>query len=143
MARAYFASIIATILASALLYLNASMHVFPAANLLVLIEAFNARFGLPDTDRAAWVTHLILGVVVFGLLFAVLRPILPGRGTVTGLWFGGLIWLLMMVTFMPLTGNEIFARNLGTAVAAMALGFNLLYGAVLGMCYTAFGLGED
>lgn len=143
MARAIFASMIATFLASVLLYLNARMQIFPAANLIDLVETFNARFGLPDTERAAWLTHLIFGVVVFGLLFAVLQPILPGGGTVQGLWFGGITWLAMMVSFMPLAQHEIFARDLGPAVAVAALGYNLVYGAVLGMCYSAFGMGED
>lgn len=143
MARAFFASTIATILASALVYLNATMHLLPAADLISILEVFNQRIGLNDTSRAAWVLHLILGIAVFGFLFALLRPILPGHGTVQGLVYGAILWLAMMVAFMPLAQHEMFARDLGPEVAAIALGFNLIYGAVLGMCYAAFGLGDD
>lgn len=139
MARAIFASIVATLVASALIYLNARVPLFTGSDFLVLVEAFNARIGLSSTERGAWVTHILLGTFVFGMIFAFLRPILPGRGSFQGLWFGGILWLAMMVSFMPLAGHQIFGQDLGPVFTAASLVFSLIYGAVLGMSYAAFG----
>lgn len=139
MARAIFASIIATLVATAFVYLNIRMSLLPRAELLTYIETFNARLGLPGTEQSAWVMHIILGTLIFGLLFAVLQPILPGRGTVQGMWFGALTWLAMMLCFVPLTQHEIFGRDIGIIFAPVMLVYNLIYGAVLGMSFSAFG----
>ena len=139
MARAVFASIVATLVASALIYLNGIVPLFEGSDFLELVEAFNARIGLSSTERGAWVTHILLGSFIFGLLYALIRPILPGTGTVQGLWYGAILWLTMMVSFMPLAGHEIFGQDIGLLFAGAMLAFNLIYGAVLGMSYAAFG----
>lgn len=142
MARAIFASIVATMVASALIYLNARVPLFKGSDFLIFVEAFNERVGLSSTSRGAWVTHILLGSFVFGLIYALIRPILPGTGTVQGLWFGAILWLTMMVSFMPLAGHAIFAQDVGPVFALAMLAFNLIYGAILGMSYAAFGRDE-
>lgn len=142
MARALFAGIIATAIISALVYANATLGFLPEFDLLAEIGDFNARLGLPTTAQAAWATHAIIGSVVYGALFALLEPILPGGSMTEGLTFGLLAWLAMMVTFMPLAGNAIFAQNLPYTVAAATLGFHAVYGAVLGISYAALGESE-
>ncbi|GAB5374685.1 MAG: hypothetical protein AcusKO_11470 [Acuticoccus sp.] len=129
--------------ATALVYINDRMSLLPTSDLLIYIEVFNARLGLPGTAQSAWVMHLLLGVIIFGLSFAVLQPILPGRGTVQGIWFGVILWLAMMLVFVPLTQHEIFGRDLGGGFAAVMLAYNLVYGAVLGMSYAAFGPADE
>jgi len=137
MMRAIFAGLIATAVISAGVYADERMGLVPGVSLLSDIEAFNGRVGLPITLQAVWVTHALIGSVLYGIAFALIEPILPGRSATAGLWFGVVTWLAMMVSFMPLAGHEIFARDLGLAVAAIALGVHLLYGLILGMTYSA------
>ncbi|MEO1103436.1 MAG: DUF6789 family protein [Pseudomonadota bacterium] len=143
MARALFASMIATAVVSILMYLNVRMDFMPAFDILVDIARFNERLGLPFTTQAVWVTHGIIGVVVLGSVFAIIEPVLPGRGAVQGMWFGVVTWLAMMVAFMPLAQHEIFAQDLGAAFIAFAFALNLVYGAILGMTYFAITSYDD
>ena len=139
MARAFFAGLIATALAGALLYANARMGVLPQIDLMAQIKAFNVRIGLPATGQAGWATHGVLGVGIFAVAFALIEPVLPGTGWIAGIVFGLLIWLAMMLSFMPLAGHEVLAQDLGTTAVAATLGFNLLYGIVFGLSYAALG----
>lgn len=135
MGRALFAGVIATAIVSALIYVNVSMGFVPQLDMLAEIAAFNARVGLPSTETAVWITHCVMGIVVYAIAFALLEPILPGRGFGAGLFFGVVTFLVMMVSFMPLAGRELFAQDLGPAAIAAALGLNLVYGGVLGGTY--------
>lgn len=137
MARALFAGIIATAIVSALVYVNVALGFVPQFDMLAEIRAFNRRVGLPVSAEAVWLTHAVIGIVVYGLAFAVLEPILPGRGATAGMAFGVIAWLAMMVTFMPLAGRALFAQDLGGVVIVASLALHLVYGAVLGVSYAA------
>lgn len=142
MTRALLAGAIATAIVSALVYANAQLGFLPAFDLLAEIADFNRRIGLPATEHAAWGTHAVIGILIYGLVFAVLQPILPGNGTIEGSIFGMLAWLAMMVTFMPLAGHEVFASSLPPEVVVATLCVHLVYGAVLGLGYAALGDGD-
>ncbi|MBJ3778735.1 DUF6789 family protein [Acuticoccus mangrovi] len=131
MARIFIAGIIATAIVSALMYVNVRMGFVPGFDMMAEIRAFDLRLGLPSTDRAVWFTHGIVGVVIYAVAYAVLQPILPGRGLVQGLFFGILTWLTMMAAVMPLAGHPMFARDLGIVFIGSALVINLVYGGVL------------
>lgn len=137
MARALLASLIATAIVSALLYVNVRLGFLPAFDLLREIAAFNARLGLPATPNALWIMHAFIGVIVWGAVFAVVRPILMGSGIVEGFVFGIITFLAMMGFFMPLAGREIFAQDLGLPFIGGSLAFNLVYGTVLGAAMSA------
>lgn len=137
MARAFFASVIATSIVAALMYVNVRMGFLPEVDILGDIRAFNARIGLPTTQQAVWATHAIIGIVIFGAAYALLEPIMPGRGFIAGLTFGLITWLAMMMSFMPLAGHAVFAQDLGPIVMIATLALHLVYGAVLGMSYAA------
>jgi len=139
MARAFFATLIATVAVTALMYMNVRLNLYPEFDILQDIEGFNARIGLPSTEQAVWVTHLLIGIVLYGVVFALIEPILPGRGIASGLWFGVITWLVMMLVFMPMSGHEIFALDLPPVFITMTLGLHLLYGGILGISWAAFG----
>ncbi|UOM33418.1 DUF6789 family protein [Acuticoccus sp. I52.16.1] len=143
MARAIFAAVIATLVAAGLIYLNGQMAALPPFPLLAEIQTFNARIGMPASDLAAWAAHAILGILVYGVIFALIQPILPGRGLGEGLVFGFITWLAMMVVFAPLTGHELFMRDLDPVLIALSLVFNLVYGAALGIAFAAAGGAGD
>jgi uncharacterized membrane protein YagU involved in acid resistance len=142
MVRGFFAGLVATAIVSALVYANGALGFLPEFDLLDEIGDFNARIGLPATTQAAWATHAILGIVVYGAIYTLVMPILPGGSTASGVAFGLLAWLAMMVTFMPLAGHDLFAQNLPWTVVGATLAFNLVYGVVLGLCFGALGDAE-
>ena len=72
-----------------------------------------------------WIGHFALGTVAWGIIYAALQASLPGTPVVKGLIFGALAWLAMMIFFMPLAGNGLFALH-------------LIYGAALGVAYAKF-----
>ncbi|ORE94461.1 DUF6789 family protein [Acuticoccus yangtzensis] len=139
MARAIFAALIATAVASALIFMNGQALDLPQVPLLADISSFNTRIGMPSGTEGVWASHVILGILVYGVIFALIQPILPGNGLVEGISFGILTWLVMMVVFAPLVGHELFMTDLDGRVMGMLAGLNLVYGAVLGVGYAAFG----
>lgn len=139
MARAIFAAVFATLAATGLIYLNGQAAGLPQFPLLSEIEVFNARIGLPQSAEGAWFAHAVLGVLVYGVIYALIQPILPGGALLEGIVFGIITWLAMMVVFAPLTGHELFMQDLPQVMVAMSFVFNVVYGAVLGLCFGAFG----
>ena len=137
MVRAFIASVVATAITSVLVYVNARMAFVPQLDFLSEIAAFNGRIGLPTTENGVWATHLAIGVLVYGVAFACLQPVLPGRGALAGLWFGALAFVAMMASFMPLAGRAIFATDLGGPAIAVLLALHLVYGLVVGVSYAA------
>lgn len=137
MVRALVASIIATAIVSAMIYVNMRIEVVPDVDVLAEIAAFNERLGFASTGEATWITHVIIGVLFWGVIYAAVSPILPGRGAPEGILFGVIAWLAMMVSFMPLAGREVFAQDLGPTFIAATLAMHLVYGAVLGISAAA------
>ncbi|MCL7419679.1 MAG: DUF1440 domain-containing protein [Methylobacter sp.] len=78
--------------------------------------------------------HILLGVVVFPLLYAVLLfRFLPGAPVVKGLLFGTGLWLLAATMVMPMAGAGFFMSEIGGIKAAMAaLMGHWVYGVLLG-----------
>src|SRR5206468_213540 len=72
---------------------------------------------------AAWMDHFIVGVLIWGLLFAVY----DGVATRPAHWLKGIIvgafaWLMMMVAFMPLAGAGFFGAKIGiTALVGLLI----------------------
>lgn len=91
--------------------------------------------GLPIAPLIGWVLHFGIGIVVWGTLFAVLYPRLPGSVLIRGVLFGIGAWILMMVIFLPIAGQGLFGISGGMAVPVMTLMLHLIYGAVLGLVF--------
>lgn len=137
MARAFFASMIATAIVSALLYANIQTNFLPDFDFLTEIQMLNERLGFPSTMQAAWITHAVVGVVVLGLMFAFIQPILPGSAAGEGLWFGIVTALLSFTVMMPLAGNAVFAQDQDVVFIAALIAFNLVYGLIIAVSFDA------
>jgi hypothetical protein len=125
------AGLIATIVTTLVLFAQQASGIVPDFNLLELIQA--AATG-PD-PVFAWIFHFVIGVVVWGGLFAVFSPHLPGPHWIRGLIFGTLIWLAMMLAFLPAAGLPVFALGMGAAIPMVTLAISLIFGVVLGESY--------
>jgi len=129
--RGMLAGLVATLVLSGILLLKANMELWPELNLIRLL----VNLGSIQTV-AAWMDHFIVGVVVWGLLFAAFDSLWESRAYwLKGLIFGVFAWLMMMILFMPLAKAGWFGTRIGPSAAIVTLGMHLIYGLVLGVVY--------
>jgi hypothetical protein len=105
--KGMIAGFVATLILSGLMLLNSTMDLMPQINIVRML----ANLATLSTT-AAWMDHFIVGVVIWGLLFAVY----DGVATRPAHWLKGIIvgvlaWLMMMVAFMPLAGAGFLREN--------------------------------
>jgi hypothetical protein len=82
-----------------------------------------------------WLTHLFVGTVIWGPIFAIVHDHISGPSWLRGLVFGIAAWLLVMLVIMPLSGAGLFAIGLGIATPSVTFIVHALYGALLGEIY--------
>ena len=130
------AGFIATVVLSILMIAKSSMGLMPQLNPIEdIVHVANVLTGVTLPLPLGWIGHFLLGTVVWGIIYAALQASLPGAPIVKGLVFGALAWLAMMIFFMPLAGNGLFALSLGPQAIVATLVLHLVYGAVLGVAY--------
>jgi hypothetical protein len=129
--RAMIAGFVATLVLSGVMLLKGSMGMWPELNLVRLL----VNLGSIQTV-AAWMDHFIIGVIIWGLLFAAFDTMWESRTYwLKGLIFGVFAWLVMMVAFMPLTKAGLFGVKIGPSAMYVTFGYHLIYGLVLGVTY--------
>ncbi len=129
--RGMVAGFVATVLLTALMVAKALTGFMPELNLAALLSGV-----MHAPIWVGWITHFLIGTVVWGGLFAVLAPRIPGSNcTIRGAIFGLGIWVLMMVVVLPLTGMGLFGGVYGAAAPAVTLALHLVYGVVLGFTF--------
>src|SRR6266705_3240836 len=134
--KGMIAGFVATLILSGLMLLNSTMDLMPQINIVRML----ANLATLSTT-AAWMDHFIVGVVIWGLLFAVY----DGVATRPAHWLKGIIvgvfaWLMMMVAFMPLAGAGFFGAKIGITAPVVLLIVHLIYGVVLGATYGLLGV---
>jgi hypothetical protein len=125
------AGLIATVIVTVIMQVKSSMGLWPELNLIQLLMNLGSI-----TLVQAWMDHFIIGVVVWGIFLATLDGAYSnGAYWLKGLIVGVVAWVIMMVAFMPLAKAGFFGSKLGPMGAIITLGYHLLYGLVLGVCY--------
>ena len=123
---------IASVVSSMILMIMTSIILVPEFN-FVLVEG--SIFGLAETALSAWIVYFVFGFI-WGYLYAVIEPSLPGEGAIfKGIIAGLLIWLAYMLILMPLAGTGLFLKQYGFKAAAIILVVDLAFGIVLGYFY--------
>jgi hypothetical protein len=90
----------------------------------------------PIPRLAGWLWHFFIGTVWWGILFSLLRPILPGlRCWVKGLSFGVGAGLLMLLMVMPLTAAGALGTDFNLLDSLMLVPLHMVYGVILGTVY--------
>jgi Na+/proline symporter len=130
------AGLVATLVLCGLMVLNSATELMPQINIIRWLTALGS-LSVPS----AWMDHFIVGVIIWGLLFAVYdgaasRP----APWLKGIIFGVFTWLMMMVTFMPLAGAGFFGAKVDISTLIGLLVLNLIFGAVLGVTYDLLGV---
>ena len=134
--KGMLAGFVATLVLTALMLLNSALDLIPQINFIRLLTTLGT-LSVPS----AWMDHFIVGVVVWGLLFAVYdgaaaRP----AHWLKGIIFGAFAWLMMMVAFMPLAGAGFFGSKIGITAPVGLLIVHFIYGVVLGATYGLLGV---
>src|SRR3954463_2199467 len=129
------AGLVATLVLSGLMVLNSATELMPQIHIIRWLTALGS-LSVPS----AWMDHFIVGVIIWGLLFAVYdgaasRP----EPWLKGIIFGVFSWLMMMATFMPLAGAGFFGAKIDISTHIGLFALNLIFGAVLGVTYGFLG----
>jgi len=98
--RGFVAGLIATGVLSAVLLIQASLGALPQVNMIAMLATLVSASML-----VGWIAHFVIGALLWGLLYALIYPRIPGRGPVAkALAFAVGAWLAMMILLLPATG---------------------------------------
>lgn len=131
--KGIIAGFIATLALSAIIVAFNSLGILPQLDIVAHID----RLG--SIQRvAAWIDHFIVGVLLWGPIFAGFDEAVANRPRwQKGLAFGVIAWVAMMLLFMPVVGGGLFGWRFGLMEPIGMLGLHLIYGVVLGLTFEA------
>jgi hypothetical protein len=131
--KGVIAGFVATVVLSMFMAMKSAM------GLMLELDTISMLSGMMHSGPAmGWMAHFMIGAILWGGLFALLAPKLPGGHLwLKGVVFGIGAWVVMMVAVMPMAGAGFFGMNLGMAAPVMTLMLHIIYGAVLGGVYAA------
>jgi hypothetical protein len=127
------AGLIATLAMLGLLLLVSATGLVPGLETVGALPGLDP--GAVSGPATGWLIHLLLGTVLWGSLFALLYPGLPGGSVMKGIVFSVVPWLVTMLVLMPAADAGLFALRLGLAVPVATLILHAIFGAVLGVVY--------
>ncbi|XKE44895.1 hypothetical protein LG302_16180 [Halomonas organivorans] len=135
--RGMLAGFVATLTISLIMILRLSAGIMTWYHPIEIMNlAAHDLLGTPDSLLVGWGIHFAVGTVIWGLLFALVVPYLPGRTpTRRGLEFGVVSWLVVMVTVFPLAGSGLFGLGFGLIAPISALLAHIIFGWVIGATY--------
>jgi len=132
-AQGVVAGFVATIVLSALMVIKSAMGIMPGLDVISMLSGM-----MGSAESLGWLAHFMIGSVLWGGLFAVVSPALPGESLwLKGVSFGVGAWLMMMIAVMPMAGAGFFGAKLGLAAPIMTLILHIIFGAILGGVYSA------
>lgn len=130
--KAMVAGLVATVVLSALMLMKSKMGVMPELDVIAMLSRMMGN----SPPAVGWITHFMIGAVVWGTLFAWLNPYIPGINYLTkGIAFGIAAWATMMIAVMPMAGAGLFGMRFGVMAPTMTLVLHVIFGAVLGGVY--------
>lgn len=127
------AGFVATVVLSAMMMAKAKMGVMPELDVIHMLAAM-----MGAGAAIGWLAHFMIGTLAWGGGFALINRHLPGSGALQkGIAFGIAAWLGMMLMVMPMAGAGLFGLGFGIAAPVMTLMLHVVFGAVLGLVYSA------
>jgi Family of unknown function (DUF6789) len=131
------AAAVATAAAAAILAGKNVLGILPDFDVMGMLTAFAGS----TWPGMGWVVFFVGGGIVLGVIFALLDAHVEattGAGEVVrGVFFGFLLWLIVMLIFMPVLGAGAFGMRFGVGAPIVCLAADLVYGLVLGAVYGA------
>ncbi len=140
-ARGIIGGFVATIVLSVVMMMKSVAGIFPAFNIIHLLTALaHAKLGLPLTPVTGWTAHLLIGTVLWGVLYPFCYPALPGkRATSKAMVFATTAWVAMMFVLMPWAGKGWFGLHFGPVLPLLALALHWIWGIVMGITFASIG----
>jgi len=129
--KGLIAGFVATVVLSALMVVKQMMGIMPELDVAAMLTSM---LSLPSV-AIGWLMHFMIGTIVWGVGYAVLRPYLPGGSIWSGVLFGTAAWLMMMIAIMPMAGAGLFGLNMGLMAPIMTFILHAIFGAVLGAVF--------
>ena len=141
--RGIAAGFVATCVLSALMVAGKGLPHFDTITLLDRIaRGLAIDTGLP-TPFDGWFWHFIVGSLVWGWIYAVMEPIVPGRSAWRkGVYFGLMVTLLVWFTVLPLAGAGAFGTRLSWIQPFVSLLQHLVYGIALALAFDRLPIGR-
>jgi hypothetical protein len=135
--RGIIAGLVATVV---LWVLKLSSGVMPQLETIRFLdrvaEAVASVTALPDPAMTGWLWHLLIGTLLWGTLFGIMLPVLPGRRPwIKGVVFGIITGMLTLLMVMPLAAAGYFGMGLTFWDPVISLVFHVIYGVTLGAVY--------
>lgn len=132
------AGFVATVVTSAFLIIGTRAELLarfdPVNELTTLVNKYDLG---PVTPEIGWAMLFVVGTVVLGILYALVRKALPRRPVAAGMVFGALVWCVEVVFVQPLIGVGLLARGVpaGLNDGLGALCLSLVFGVALAIVY--------
>ncbi|MEO5349717.1 MAG: hypothetical protein H7836_08735 [Magnetococcus sp. YQC-3] len=135
--RGIIAGLPATAVLSVLILSDSVLPQFAQASLINnLIEKVMEYQGITVFPYVGWILHFCIGTIVWGTIFGVVEPILPGRTwRRKGMAFGAGCAFVLLVAIIPIAGAGFFGMKLTLAGILVTIMQHLIYGFVLGDAY--------
>jgi hypothetical protein len=129
--KGLIAGFVATVVLSAVILLKTQLGIAPEHTVLFQLSK------LAGGVVGGWMDHFIIGVLVWGMLFAGFDSVMPPSVPywLKGIIFSMLAWVVAMVVFLPFVGMGFFGMKVGPLPAVLNLVQHLIYGVVLGVTY--------
>lgn len=137
LSRGIIAGLVATLVISMFMILRLSAGIMPWYNIVEIMNlTAQSLLGTPNSIVVGWIIHFVVGTLIWGTLFALWAPHLPGSSdTRRGLVFGLVAWLVVMITVFPLAGSGMFGMGFGLIAPISTLLGHIVFGLVLGATY--------
>lgn len=127
------AGLAATVVLSMLMVAKGMMGLMPDVDVIHMLAK-----QMGSGPAMGWVAHFMIGVVGYGIAYALVFSKLPfGGHALRGLTLGVAGWLAMMVMLMPMMGAGLFGLQMpsGVMVPVATLMLHVIFGLVLGLVF--------
>lgn len=132
------AGVVATAIVAGLVYLKQHFGVVPEFAMPHAADTL-----MNNKDIPGWAVHLILGVVVWPIIFAVFMDFFNGPYWIRGIVYSILVWVFMVAVILPLAGHGMFldkaieaGPGAGAHMMQVTLVLHIVYGFLLGLMFT-------
>jgi hypothetical protein len=130
------AGLAATVAVSLVIVLQQALGILPQLSTVrVLAQALGFH-----SIAAGWLLHFVVGVLLWGPLYAWIDPKSSYPHWFIGMMFGTGVCFGVMLLIMPVVGAGLFGLELGMVTPLATLVLHWIYGAVLGVVFGSLPL---
>jgi hypothetical protein len=129
--RGLVAGLAATVTVSLVILLKQALGILPQLSTIKVLAQMLGYHSL----AIGWLAHFIVGVILWGPLYAWIDPKSTYPHWFIGMMFATCVWLGVMLIVMPAVGAGLFGLDLGIVTPAATLVLHWIYGAVLGVVF--------